>query len=133
MKGDITKIVAELQNNCFLNWRINNTFLVLLPKKEGEKRVEDFRRISLLHGVYKIIAKTLANKLSLVIAMIILGVESVAVKGRNIHDCILIANELVDSRIRGKKADMLMKLDFYKAFDSVLWRYLNYMLDRCRF
>lgn len=37
MKADIMGIVSELQSNSFVNWRVNNAFLVLILKKEGEK------------------------------------------------------------------------------------------------
>lgn len=33
MKTEIMSIVEELQDNCFLNWRINTTFIVLIPKE----------------------------------------------------------------------------------------------------
>ena len=36
---------------------LNATFLVLIPKKYNVKEVKDFRPISLVGGVYKIIAK----------------------------------------------------------------------------
>lgn len=105
----------------------------MIPKKEGEKQASDFTLISLLHGVYKIMAKALALRLAVVMETIISYFQSSTIRGRQIHDSILIANELIDSRIREKKPGYAMKLDFYKAFDSFSWEYLDYMLDRCGF
>nr|XP_025884751.1 uncharacterized protein LOC112940690 [Solanum lycopersicum] len=42
---------------------INATFVALIPKKLGAEELNDFRPISLVAGVYKIIAKLLAERL----------------------------------------------------------------------
>jgi hypothetical protein len=42
---------------------LNSSNIVLLPKKEGAEEVGDYRPISLIHGVAKIIAKMLAIRL----------------------------------------------------------------------
>ena len=50
---------------------LNATFLALIPKKVGAVEVKDFRPISLVSGLYKILAKILANRLRLVLPKII--------------------------------------------------------------
>lgn len=41
-------------------------------------------------------------------------------KGKQILDCVLIANEIVSDLKKKKKEDeVLFKVDFYKAYDSV--------------
>ena len=42
---------------------LNSTFLVMVPKKEGANDFKDFRPISLVGSLYKLIAKVLANRL----------------------------------------------------------------------
>ena len=42
---------------------LNSTFLVMVPKKEGANDFKDFRPISLVGNLYKLIAKVLANRL----------------------------------------------------------------------
>lgn len=45
--------MRELQDTMFVNWRLNSTFMSLIPKKEGYKFVSVVRPISLLSGAYK--------------------------------------------------------------------------------
>ena len=56
--------------NIFLK-SLNNTFLVLLPKKGGAEKLGDFRPINLLGGLYKLLAKVLANRLKKVIGKVV--------------------------------------------------------------
>ena len=42
---------------------INASFISLIPQEVGAQSLKDFRTISLLGGLYKILAKVLANRL----------------------------------------------------------------------
>ena len=50
---------------------LNSTFLVMVPKKEGDDDFKDFRTISLVDSLYKLIAKVLANKLKKVMGSVV--------------------------------------------------------------
>ena len=50
--------------------------------------------------------------------------QNAFVKGRQILDAVLIANELVDSTMRRKEQGMVYKLDIKKAYDSISWEFL---------
>ena len=50
---------------------MNATFISLIPKKFDAMEVRDFRPISFIGGVYKIIAKVLVNRLKMVIRDIV--------------------------------------------------------------
>uniref|UniRef100_A0A8R7JVW5 Reverse transcriptase domain-containing protein n=1 Tax=Triticum urartu TaxID=4572 RepID=A0A8R7JVW5_TRIUA len=45
-----------------LHW-LNSANIVLIPKKDGAEEIGDFRPISLIHAIAKIIAKVLASRL----------------------------------------------------------------------
>lgn len=108
----------------------NSSFIVLIPKKENPRKVSDFRPISLIGCMYKVLSKVLANRLRLVIHSLISDCRSTFIKGRQILDGILIANELVDDAKRKKKKAVLFKVDFEKAYDSVSWDFLESMMVR---
>ena len=90
----------------------------------------DFRPISLIGCVYKIIAKLLANRLSKVMNHLIDERQTTFVKGRQLLHGVLIANEVVEEAMRSKRPCMVFKVDFEKAYDSVSWQFLFYMMGR---
>ncbi|KAK1603340.1 hypothetical protein QYE76_018353 [Lolium multiflorum] len=65
---------------------INTTNVVLLPKKDGAKSILDFRPISLIHVVPKIIAKDMTRRLSPKMNDIVSRSQSTFIKSRTIHD-----------------------------------------------
>ena len=70
---------------------------MLLPKKGGVEDLGDFRPISLLGGLYKLLAKVLANRLKKVIGKVVSPDQNAFVMERQILDVSLIANEVIDA------------------------------------
>ncbi|KAL5569664.1 hypothetical protein UlMin_026239 [Ulmus minor] len=71
LKDDIVKVLEEFYLNGKVCGNMNHTFLCLIPKKLDAQKVKDFRPISLVSGLYKILAKLLSNRLKEVLEEII--------------------------------------------------------------
>ncbi|RVX02510.1 LINE-1 reverse transcriptase-like [Vitis vinifera] len=112
---------------------LNATFLVLVPKKGGAEDLKDFRPISLVGSLYKLLAKVLANRIKKVMGKVISEPQNAFVEGRQILDAVLIANEVVDSRLKSNQGGVMCKLDIEKAYDHVDWKFLLAVLKQMGF
>ncbi|GJW88208.1 RNA-directed DNA polymerase, eukaryota, partial [Tanacetum coccineum] len=82
---------------------------------------------------YKIIAKILANRLSLVMSDLISDVQSAFVPNRQILDGPFILSELIQWCKYHKSKAMIFKADFEKAFNFVRWDYLDGIISNSGF
>ena len=56
VKEEIMELFREFYDQCSFAKSLNSTFIVLIPKKGGAEDLGDFRPISLLRGLYKLLA-----------------------------------------------------------------------------
>ncbi|GKU90659.1 hypothetical protein SLEP1_g4626 [Rubroshorea leprosula] len=133
IKADVVSFLQEFQTNGKLVRGLNTSFTVLVPKVENPVQIEEYRPISLVGVMYKILAKLLANRLQEVLGNKIGEQQMAFLKGRQLMDGVVIANEVIDEAKKKRKKAFLFKIDFEKAYDKVSWSFLDHMMQKMGF
>uniref|UniRef100_A0A803QD89 Reverse transcriptase domain-containing protein n=1 Tax=Cannabis sativa TaxID=3483 RepID=A0A803QD89_CANSA len=135
LAGDKAPALYALTTNADLS-QVNETILVLIPKIKNASRVKDFRPISLCSTLYKVVSKTIANRLKTTLPDLISHNQGAFLSDRIIFYNIIIANEVIHAitnRKHGKVGWAALKLDMEKAFDKVEWAYIEHILHHFGF
>ena len=119
----LTKFVQDLWKGEPLDPFFNRTLISLVPKVPSASSLKDFRPISLCSIVYKLVTKTISNRLKDLMPSLISHHQTSFVHGHSIIDNIIISQEVVHSmRIKkGKGGWMAIKIDLEKTFDRLRW------------
>ncbi|CAN6230203.1 unnamed protein product [Urochloa humidicola] len=134
IKNDIIQGLHQLYHLRGNRWSLlNSANIVLLAKKEDALQASDYRPISLMHSVAKILAKILANRLAPHLPNIVSPCQSAFIKGRSIQDNYQYIQGAINHFHRSKTPMIFLKLDIAKAFDSVRWEYLLEVMQRLGF
>lgn len=102
---DICKFVLDILNFRMPMEGANNTFITLISKVKIFQNIRDFRPISLYNVIYKILAKTLANRFKNILPEIISPQQRAFVPDTLITGNIIIAYEVphsLSTRLKGK-------------------------------
>ena len=82
VERDVLAVFEEFYQHSKFEKSLNAIFLALVPKKNGAFNIRDFRPISLVGSVYKILVKVLANYLKEVLDQLISESQNSFVGGR---------------------------------------------------
>ncbi len=110
---------------------LNNSITTLLPKDPTERNnLKKYRPISLLNTDYKILTKTLVNKLKPHMHKLIHTDQQCAVTKRNINNHTHFIRDLIQYTHDKHTRTALLSLDQEKAFDRVSHTFLHKTLER---
>ena len=97
----------------------NASFIALVPKVRDPSKLDQYKPISLVGAIYKIITEVLSCRIKRVLPMIIDDNQSTFLKGRGMLDSVFVANEAVEEFMRYRRSGLCLKVDYEKAYDLV--------------
>ncbi|GJX89545.1 putative RNA-directed DNA polymerase, eukaryota, reverse transcriptase zinc-binding domain protein [Tanacetum coccineum] len=133
LETDFVRSIKHFESTGRFSRGCNSSFFSLIPKINDPISISDYRPISLIGCTYKVIAKLLASRLATVIHKIISPNQTAFIKGRQILDEVLVANEVIDYAQLTDLKLLLFKVDFAKAFDNVRWEFLLDVINQMGF
>jgi hypothetical protein len=128
----VGKVVLDFLNHGIFNPFLNITHIVLIPST----RVTDYRPISLCNVLYKLMVKVLANRMKKILNSIISPSQSAFLPGRLTMDNVIAAFKalhFMNTRLKGRKGYISLKLNMSKAYDRVKWDFLELLMRRIGF
>ena len=98
----------------------------LIPKGNKPKdKLDNWRPITLLNSLYKILSKAIANRINKVLPSVVHPDQCGFVKGRYIGECVRTTMDVFDYAKQKQKTGLLLLIDFKKAFDSVSFSFIK--------
>lgn len=123
-KEDVFGAVLQFFKEGWITPNYNTNTLVIIPKVPNAYSIEQFRPISLENFKHKIITKIMADKLSLLMPLIISTEQRDFIKGMNIKKCVCVTSEAINILPNSSKSgNLAIKVDISKAFDTLNWEF----------
>jgi len=101
---------------------------VCLPKKTHPKKIEDYRPLTLLNVDYKILARVIANRLKLILPVIIHPYQHCGIQGRSVFGAVATVRDAIAYAEVTKKPLCVVSIDFNAAFDRISHIHLKELL-----
>jgi hypothetical protein len=108
-----------------LHSQINNVLQSFIPKGKAKTQISNYRPISVLPSTYKVMAKTMANRMQPKLPLWIKTSQTSFVKDRYIVDNVFLAYEAMVYAKETKQDLILLMVDFEKAYDQVNWTFMK--------
>ncbi|KAJ4910603.1 Uncharacterized protein Rs2_05224 [Raphanus sativus] len=122
---EITEAILEFFSSGSLLKQWNTASLVLIPKIPNASHPSEFRPISCLNTVYKVISKLLASRLKEILPLMVSKAQSAFLPGRLLAENVLLATDLVNGyNTQNVSPRGMLKVDLRKAFDCIRWDFI---------
>lgn len=131
IKNDLLQAVLAFFSGNQLPIAWTSTTIVTIPKVQAPTSLNHLRPIYLCNFCMKIISKMLNNRMCEVLPDILSKNQSGFIQGRNIHDNVLLSQEMAQFLDRGNTR--ILKLAMEKAYDRMSWFFMTKVLRQFGF
>lgn len=135
IQKDVHQMVTDFYTTAHMPVDINKTFITLVPKKNNPSIPQNYRPISLCNVCYKIISKSLANRIKNHLPLSIDNAQAAFVPNKHISSNIIITQEIIHSfnlKTWNQHA-FILKIDLAKALNRLEWSVIKQALRRLDF
>ena len=132
--GSLNHFVLQTFNFSYsskrLPTRLSHLYITLLPKGDKPKdKIANWRPITLLDCLYKILSKTIATRIKTVLADLIHPDQCGFVNDRYIGEAVRCTADVIEYARVHNKEGLILLIDFKKAFDSVGHAFIEKCLE----
>jgi hypothetical protein len=129
--------LCKYASYCVQNGTLTDSFkcvaIKLIPKKGDLSCIKNWRPISLLNVLYKVISKALNNRLKKVAPFVISRSQKGFIDKKFIQECLINIGNSISYAERFKVPAFALALDLAKAFDSVDHGFMTEVYRFCGF
>ena len=130
----ILRSINYAYENGLLSVTQKQGIVTCLPKPNKPRHLlKNWRPISLLNVIYKIMSSAIANRLKNVLNNIIYQDQKGFISGRYIGENIRLIYDILFETKQHNMPGLLLSIDFKQAFDSISWKFIHKVLDYYNF
>ena len=108
--------------------------ITCLPKPNKARNIfKNWRPISLLKVIYKMMSAAIANRLKTVLSKLVNQDQKGFITGRYIGENIRLVYDVLFETKQQQIPGFLLSIDFQQAFDSISWKFIHNVLDYFNF
>lgn len=127
---DLCDLLNAWRNEGSIPERFNTGLIKLIPKGGDRLDTRNYRPLTMLNSVYKVMAKALALRIRSTVSQIVHPRQFGFVQGRSIHEAIFNAITAVDWASEQDEEYIMINMDLEKAYDRVGWEFLLAVIQK---
>ncbi|CAI5977784.1 unnamed protein product [Closterium sp. NIES-65] len=126
LREPLMKMVGEFVKTGKMPDIANEAVTILLFKKGAQTDIRNYRPITLLSRVYKVLAKVVASRMKAVLGQVISNEQYGFLPRRRLTDAVSTVADMIEAARNDNSNWYLLLIDFKKAYDSV---HRDFMLE----
>ncbi|CAI5484034.1 unnamed protein product [Closterium sp. Yama58-4] len=119
LKKHVMDFVGEFAEKAKMPESLSTSVTVLLHKKGPTDQLGNYRPITLLSAMYKVITKVMATRLKKVLGKVLSKEQHGFLPGKSLADAVSVVADAVEAANSGGEDWLLLLVDFQKAYDTV--------------